>query len=511
MDYLNPCNKNQTAKVLDRFFYVSNGREYISVIPDEAERITKLPTLDEVKEDTNRVVTYAKEIIMNADKYKDMDIEESVLKQYACDIDPLLDKIIAINIADVLSQNKKIQNKEQLKNVWVKSLEELKKDFIKGFEEDDSLLLPQNVVGGIDISKLEIGMTVKNYKMLCELLGQEVKSGKSKKYQLEDFARYFEWEKSGQKFIISDIYDTPLTKEDKRKLGNNSIYVQCIEVILLQYLSKQEGYTRTFTKRNWWEMLGMASHKYGRTPENKLKNLDYRITSWEVRHFYQRCNKKLEQILFSALNSLKNRKLITYEIQTVIVTKDKRGKEQYFEATDLQKKQILEVERHILHNIMGYEKMFQVFIRFQQADFYQQVNDLLYQQYGWNHYFKQIKVIYTFDGVKEALPELEMKLQKELLNKKVVDYLNSNAKDLYEKNKAEYQQQMKNLIEEYWGDTPRIESHKKKMWNPPDTYLDAQSILTDELIRIGHKDRTFVMEEFLESNSDIDELFVFDQ
>ena len=176
---------------------------------------------------------------------------------------------------------------------------------------------------------------------------------------------------------------------------------------------------------------------------------------------------------------MKNRKLITYEIQTVIVTKDKRGKEQYFEATDLQKKQILEVERHVLHNIMGYEKMFQVFIRFQQADFYQQVNDLLYQQYGWNHYFKQIKVIYTFDGVKEALPELE-------------------------KNKAEYQQQMKNLIDEYWGDNPRIETHKKKMWNPPDTYLDAQSILTDELIRIGHKDRTFSMEEFLESNSDID-------
>lgn len=81
MDYLNPCNKNQTAKILERFFYVSNGREYISVIPDEAERITKLPTLDEVKEDTNRVVTYAKEIILNADKYKDMDIEESVLNR----------------------------------------------------------------------------------------------------------------------------------------------------------------------------------------------------------------------------------------------------------------------------------------------------------------------------------------------------------------------------------------------------------------------------------------------
>lgn len=64
-----------------------------------------------------------------------------------------------------------------------------------------------------------IGMVVKNYKELCNLLGQEIKNGKSKKYQLEEFSRYFDWEKSGQKFIITDIYDTPLTKEDKRQLN----------------------------------------------------------------------------------------------------------------------------------------------------------------------------------------------------------------------------------------------------------------------------------------------------
>lgn len=58
MDYLNPCNKNQTAKLLERFFYVSNGREYISVIPDEAERITKLPTQEEVKLDSDRAISY---------------------------------------------------------------------------------------------------------------------------------------------------------------------------------------------------------------------------------------------------------------------------------------------------------------------------------------------------------------------------------------------------------------------------------------------------------------------
>lgn len=73
----------------------------------------------------------------------------------------------------------------------------------------------------IDTSNLKIGMTIKNYKQLCELLNQEVEFGNSKKSQLLEFERYFDWEKIGQKFIITDVYDTPLDKEDKRKFGNN--------------------------------------------------------------------------------------------------------------------------------------------------------------------------------------------------------------------------------------------------------------------------------------------------
>ena len=67
-------------------------------------------------------------------------------------------------------------------------------------EKDDTL----------NVSGLSIGMTVKNYKVLCRLLGQKIKDGNSKKYQLENFKRYFEWEKIGQKFIIVDIHNPPL-------------------------------------------------------------------------------------------------------------------------------------------------------------------------------------------------------------------------------------------------------------------------------------------------------------
>lgn len=78
----------------------------------------------------------------------------------------------------------------------------------------------------IDTSQLEIGMIVKNYKELCQLLNEEVKAGDSKVAQLKEWQRYFNFErpKYKQSYIILDIYDEPLEKEDNRKQGNNNIY-----------------------------------------------------------------------------------------------------------------------------------------------------------------------------------------------------------------------------------------------------------------------------------------------
>ena len=47
-------------------------------------------------------------------------------------------------------------------------------------------------------------------------------------------------------------------------------------MILLQYLAKQEGYTRTFTKRNWWGLLGMVNKKYNRIAPKQLEKIDYK-------------------------------------------------------------------------------------------------------------------------------------------------------------------------------------------------------------------------------------------
>jgi hypothetical protein len=505
--------KNQTASLLERYYFIEVNNEcYISMINEESEEYCGIPTVEQINEETYRVVNCAKNLILNTSINKTFMSDKEAFRMSFCGLDALLDKVLAVIIADVLDKQEKYETEEEFVAALLTSAFEIKSIWNSDDQEENYIISEENANKfEIDTSNLTIGMTVKNYRVLCELLEQPEKGGKSRKYQLDDFKRYFDWEKSGQKFIITDIYDEPLTKEDKRKLGNNSIYVKYIEVILLQYLSKQKGFTRTLTKRNWWEILGITNYKYGRVPENQLKKLDYTVTSFEIKHFYQRCNKRLEQILFSALNSLKNRKLIEYEVQTVIVKHDQKKKEQYFLAMDDDKKRILETEHYVLHKVMGFEKMFQIFIRFKQGEFYEKVNELLNENYGWDYYFRQIKIIFISKDVKEALPELETKLQKELLNQKVIECLNSNAKKFYVKKKEEYEQGIKNLLMSYTGE--RLEDKKKeaKLWDVPNTYLTAQNILTEELVRIGHRNLTFSVEDFLESNTELDDLFLCDK
>lgn len=63
----------------------------------------------------------------------------------------------------------------------------------------------------------------KNYKVICNVLEEKIKSGKSKRLQLEDWQRYFEWEKKGHKLRITKIYSKPKEKVDGRKTGGTGL------------------------------------------------------------------------------------------------------------------------------------------------------------------------------------------------------------------------------------------------------------------------------------------------
>lgn len=59
----------------------------------------------------------------------------------------------------------------------------------------------------MNIENIHIGFTAKNYKHMCEVLGEEIKTaGGAKKSQLKKWASYFEFKKDGNKIIVTDIF-----------------------------------------------------------------------------------------------------------------------------------------------------------------------------------------------------------------------------------------------------------------------------------------------------------------
>ena len=354
----------------------------------------------------------------------------------------------------------------------------------------------ENISSYINTSNLKIGSEIKNYKTLCTLLEEPIKNGDSKKAQLKNWARYFEFEKikGKQSYIILDIYDEPFPIEDNRSSGNNSIYSKYIETILVNYLSAQEGNTKTFTRRNWWELLGMINKQYGKQTNKQLRQIDTCLTDFEINHFYQRCNRKLDRILITALTSLRRRRLIEWQYQTIIVRVSSNNIEEHHIASDNEIEIILRKEKQILTNVFNYTDIYQIFLTDQQKLFYQFVNEDLYKQYGYIRYYKRIKIVYNQENMIDALPETELQLQKLLLNNEVVNYLNDEAKK----------------IKTNWNKTSAYYFTN----NCPELYIKAQELLVNELIRPLPQNKSINIDQLAsyatiseDDDSELDNLF----
>ena len=114
-------------------------------------------------------------------------------------------------------------------------------------------------------NKLEVGLVIKNYKKMCELLDETIKTSNAKKAQENEWKRYFDWEKEGQNYIITIIHSEPLPKNDGR--DNNNIYSKYIEKLVLDLLvqkySSDANNRRLFlSKENMLQALNMVNNNY---------------------------------------------------------------------------------------------------------------------------------------------------------------------------------------------------------------------------------------------------------
>ena len=188
-------------------------------------------------------------------------------------------------------------------------------------------------VDGLDGLRVEIA----NYKKLCEIFEWDNTGGRKRELRMEELKRFCDYHKEGHKIIIDSIYDVPKVKVDKRQDGNHKVYVTLVESVLLSYFIEHKLTTANFRKKELWEILGLVNPEYGKYDDNyaplkrELQLYDCGIKDWQIKNFYADSRRVMNNIVNSALKSLRNRKLIEFE-DNVLVAKDKRGS--YFEGVE---------------------------------------------------------------------------------------------------------------------------------------------------------------------------------
>lgn len=276
-----------------------------------------------------------------------------------------------------------------------------------------------------------------------------------------------------------------------------------------------------------WKLLGMINDNYKNISLDDLNDMivEYEVTSFDMKKFYQRCNQRLREILFSSLNKLEDRALIKYEIETVIVFLDEDRKTVYRPANDIQKKKILKAERKALLD-MKLESKQHAYAKFKETEFFERMNAYLHEWYGWEYTFNRIKINYNKSDVLETVHRDEAKLQSDFeemklqrlgLNDRVVEALYKNAQIMAEnrhkKANQEYQKALEKYKNEYMviGDIPESFIPTKSdlhIFDYLPYFVELQNRLTDELICIRKPQEKKTIIEFNDADSkELDELF----
>lgn len=123
------------------------------------------------------------------------------------------------------------------------------------------------------------------YKELCEVFGEEKKSGKGKQLQFKEWRRYFNIEK-GEKatFIITEIYEIPKEKIDNRgksegSRGNNEgISIKYSTPLMLdyfQYCRKNNENVIYTTADKLAKTIGIINSNYSKSKDDREKYSEY--------------------------------------------------------------------------------------------------------------------------------------------------------------------------------------------------------------------------------------------
>ena len=269
------------------------------------------------------------------------------------------------------------------------------------------------------IEKLQKGQIIKNYKELCSLLEIKEVGGNAKKKQLNELQMYCNYSKDKNKFIINEIYETPIILLDR----NNNKYIDLIANILVAYLHSINITNKKsviLTAGNMMEILGLVNENYniGNRHKKELSQV-LNINLLSVYYFYNNTRNEFKNIISRSLKSLKNRRVLDYIPTKMIYTTDKK----YIEATEEERSLIVDIEKTAL-NRLDLESFKDVFLQCKVREFQKIVKELTPS--NWKYYFDAYKLFVGEVALKIEYDNLEIK--KLELNKRALERTDKRLK-----------------------------------------------------------------------------------
>lgn len=302
----------------------------------------------------------------------------------------------------------------------------------------------------MNIKNLKEGMIIKNYKELCRLLNEGVKTGNAKKAQLKEMDRYFKYTKEGNKFIVQTIYKEPLNKIDNRQLGNNSIYSEDIQELILFTLAQHKDDEVCWSCSKFLKELAMVNNNYSICRKN-IPQFSKIIDMEEsyIYDFYNTAHKNLRIKLETALNCLMRYKklliwkpimmvykeIINIELNEFGTPKIKNGEVSYIKnktfekATKQEEKLIISTERNVMID-MGFTDLRDVFINGKYDLFIKKVYKELKENGNIYFYYYAYEITYNYDDIKKDIIGYLGKLFTEKqLNDNLIKSFNKSAEN----------------------------------------------------------------------------------
>lgn len=265
----------------------------------------------------------------------------------------------------------------------------------------------------VNTNNLLIGMEIRDYQTLCDLLGEKTKTGKARILQMNNWKRYFDYEKIkySNSYIILDIYPEPLPKEHKDY--RNSLFVNEFKVLILTQLLQAEIndsgsiiYHTTFRK-----IIEKMNVVHKRFFNHNVTNMilqkinecfdDDMIKKirWNYQKFYSTVYRKLKDSIDYSLKQLEKDNMIKVNYYNVIFDKDEN---ETHKATKDEEAKILTIKKETAE-LLGFKNS--TIATVHNADRYNNELQKAYDAEGWKYVYYEIEIITNSDNLKRHINE----------------------------------------------------------------------------------------------------------